>query len=63
MKTVTSYQVGTVLQKKKTTLREINIEARRQRIIEAARTLIAAGGMSALSMRRNRFKQAFKINV
>lgn len=52
MKTVTSYQVGTVLQKKKTTLREINIEVRRQRIIEAARTLIAAGGMSSLSMRK-----------
>ncbi len=41
-----------MLQKKKTALREINIEARRQRIIEAARTLIAAGGMSSLSMRK-----------
>ncbi len=33
-------------------LREVNIEARRQRILEAARTLIAAGGMQALSMRK-----------
>ena len=42
-----------MLQKEEpTTLRAINIEARRQRIIEAARKLIAAGGMSALSMRK-----------
>ena len=34
------------------TLREINIEARRRRILEAARRLIAAGGMPALSMRK-----------
>jgi AcrR family transcriptional regulator len=33
-------------------LREINCDARRQRILEAARTLIAAGGMQALSMRK-----------
>ena len=30
----------------------MNCEARRQRILEAARTLIARGGMSALSMRK-----------
>ena len=42
-----------MLQKKEpTTLRAINREARRQRIIEAARKLIATGGMSALSMRK-----------
>ena len=34
------------------TLREVNIEGRRQRILEAARSLIAAGGMPALSMRK-----------
>jgi AcrR family transcriptional regulator len=33
-------------------LREINCEARRQRILEAARTLITDGGMPALSMRK-----------
>jgi AcrR family transcriptional regulator len=33
-------------------LREINIEARRQRILGAARKLIAEGGMAALSMRK-----------
>lgn len=35
-----------------TTLRQINIEARRQRILAAARRLIAGGGMDALSMRK-----------
>ena len=34
------------------TLREVNIESRRQRILEAARTLIADGGMPSLSMRK-----------
>jgi AcrR family transcriptional regulator len=34
------------------TLRELNIEARRQRILEAARHLIIRGGMSSLSMRK-----------
>jgi AcrR family transcriptional regulator len=33
-------------------LRERNVEARRQRILEAARGLIAGGGIAALSMRR-----------
>jgi AcrR family transcriptional regulator len=33
-------------------LREINIEARRQRILEGARNLISEGGITALSMRR-----------
>jgi len=33
-------------------LREVNCEARRQRILEAARTLIARGGVQALSMRK-----------
>ncbi len=35
----------------KPTLREVNLEARRQRILDAARTLIA-GGMQTLSMRK-----------
>ncbi len=35
-----------------TSLRERNVEARRQRILAAARDLIAEGGMDALSMRR-----------
>ena len=34
------------------TLREVNIESRRQRILEAARSLIAGGGMQSLSMRK-----------
>ena len=34
------------------TLREINVEARRRRILDAARSLIAKGGMAALSMRK-----------
>ena len=34
------------------TLREVNVESRRQRILEAARELIASGGMPALSMRK-----------
>ena len=34
------------------TLRELNVEARRQRILAAARQLITEGGMSALSMRK-----------
>jgi AcrR family transcriptional regulator len=34
------------------TLREVNIESRRQRILEAARDLIARGGMQSLSMRK-----------
>jgi AcrR family transcriptional regulator len=34
------------------TLRETNIEFRRQRILEAARGLIAGGGMQSLSMRK-----------
>lgn len=34
------------------TLREVNIESRRQRILEAARTLIEGGGMASLSMRK-----------
>lgn len=34
------------------TLREMNVEARRRRILDAARKLIAEGGMSALSMRK-----------
>jgi len=33
-------------------LRELNVEARRQRILDAARRLITAGGMAALSMRK-----------
>ena len=33
-------------------LREDNIESRRQRILEAARGLIAGGGMQSLSMRK-----------
>ncbi len=33
-------------------LREINVEARRHRILDAARRLIAEGGMAALSMRK-----------
>ncbi|MEM7412019.1 MAG: helix-turn-helix domain-containing protein [Myxococcota bacterium] len=33
-------------------LRDLNIEARRQRILEAARRLIAAGGVEALTMRK-----------
>ena len=33
-------------------LRELNVAARRERILEAARRLIAAGGMPALSMRK-----------
>jgi|GEM_PF-388095 len=33
-------------------LREVNIESRRQRILEAARGLIAGGGMQSLSMRK-----------
>jgi AcrR family transcriptional regulator len=33
-------------------LREINIEARRQRILQGARSLITEGGMAALSMRK-----------
>ena len=33
-------------------LRQVNVEARRQRILAAARTLIAAGGTDALSMRK-----------
>ena len=33
------------------TLREVNIESRRQRILKAARSLIASGGMRSLSMR------------
>ena len=33
-------------------LREVNIESRRRRILEAARCLIARGGMQALSMRK-----------
>jgi len=35
-----------------TSLRQLNIEARRQRILAAARELIAAGGLEALSMRK-----------
>ncbi len=46
IKSVTLYQVGTVLQKKAPTLRAIHTEARRKRIIEAARKLIAEGGLS-----------------
>ncbi|MBW2725254.1 MAG: TetR/AcrR family transcriptional regulator [Deltaproteobacteria bacterium] len=34
------------------TLREVNCEARRQRILETARRLITRGGMRALTMRR-----------
>ena len=34
------------------TLRELNVASRRQRILEAARRLIAAGGMQSLSMRK-----------
>ena len=34
------------------TLREVNIESRRRRIVEAARSLIANGGMQSLSMRK-----------
>ena len=34
------------------TLRQVNIESRRRRILEAARNLIATGGMQALSMRK-----------
>lgn len=34
------------------TRREANIEARRQRILETARTLIAGGGMASLTMRK-----------
>ena len=52
IKNVTLYQFDTVLQKKTLTLRAIHTEARRQRIIEAARKLIAAGGLPALSMRK-----------
>ncbi len=37
---------------KPVSLRAANIEARRQRILEAARKLIASGGMRALSMRK-----------
>ena len=35
-----------------TNLRQINVEVRRQRILAAARVLIARGGMDALSMRK-----------
>ena len=33
-------------------LRELNVAARRQRILDAARRLIATGGIAALSMRK-----------
>ena len=36
----------------KVSLREVNLAARRQRILEAARTLLAQGGAEALSMRK-----------
>lgn len=38
--------------RRQTSLREINIEARRRRILDAARALIARGGMPALTMRK-----------
>lgn len=51
------YQLVTMLQvdaieTEAPNLRQINIEARRQRILAAARRLIASGGMDALSMRK-----------
>ncbi len=36
----------------KVSLREVNLAARRQRILDAARTLLAEGGAEALSMRK-----------
>ena len=44
-------------------LREVNIEARRQRILEAARALIAAGGMQALSMRKLAAKAGLSVTT
>ena len=41
-----------MLQEKATTLRSLNIQARRRHIIEAARKLIATGGPPALWMRK-----------
>ncbi len=41
-----------MLQNGEPNLRQLNVEARRQRILDAARRLITHGGMAALSMRK-----------
>jgi AcrR family transcriptional regulator len=55
--TETAYQLGTMSQfvddaPTSVGLREFNVEARRQRILGAARRLITSGGMAELSMRK-----------
>lgn len=45
------------------TLRQINIRSRRQRILEAARNLIAGGGMPSLSMRKLATEAGFSVTT
>ena len=44
-------------------LRERNIEARRQRILQAARILLSRGGLSALSMRKLAEEASLSVNT
>ncbi len=44
-------------------LRERNVEARRQRILQAARTLLARGGLGALSMRKLADEASLSVNT
>lgn len=44
-------------------LRERNVEARRQRILEAARVLLAEGGLGALSMRKLADEASLSVNT
>ena len=45
------------------TLRQINIRSRRQRILKAARNLIAGGGMPSLSMRKLATEAGFSVTT
>ena len=44
-------------------LRERNVEARRQRILQAARVLLAQGGLGALSMRKLAEEASLSVNT
>ncbi len=51
-------------EKQRTTgLRERNVEARRQRILQAARVLLSRGGLGALSMRRLAEEASLSVNT
>lgn len=58
-----SPQAKTPVERASTSLRERNLEARRQQILNAARALLSRGGIAALSMRKLAEEASLSVNT